>query len=458
MERGRSTVTRESDFILHTADAGFVGIPCSGVQERAPPDVPPDVEEIKETLRKCLALNAVPVLIARRIPFVTFNVLGKCGLIIHQTYNQLLPATDAAIAEKIRDKNLLGYHDVRLGNIPDARLVKFITVNLPAVARDARAKFEDNAHLLEAFAFGDMGYEEFTGRVLRRARGEDERDLRLGKTCSFQLSRRKRGSKTYVLKKAPAAKLGSDHTVTSWSEERGNQATRRLWNGGELISVLSSLAWRRNMTGNGHQTAEQAKQAHIDKMGAKLGAQYSALWQELLQLHVNWKEYVELFGTKPERIALLNRAAGSFFRMLQDELFETALLHIARITDPAASPGGKENLTIQNLPALIDDQITKAKVQGLVDVAVKEGVFCRDWRNRRIAHRDLTLALEEQSAQPQPLANASRKQVSDTLKALADVMNAVAQHYLGSTTLYDFGGRLTGASVACFTCLTAASR
>jgi hypothetical protein len=201
------------------------------------------------------------------------------------------------------------------------------------------------------------------------------------------------------------------------------------------------------MADDRYQTADQAKQAHIEKMGAKLGAQYSALWQELVELHVNWAEYVVLFGTKPERIALLNRAAGSFFRMFQDEFFESALLHIARMTDPPSSPGGKENLTIQNLPALIDDQVTKDKVQALVNAAVKQGDFCRDWRNRHIAHRDLNLALVEQSAQPGPLANASRRQVSDTLKALADVMNAVARHYLDSTTYYEIGGRLTGATL-----------
>jgi hypothetical protein len=159
------------DFILRTVDAGFVGIECKNVRHW----MYPHVEEIKETLRKCIALNAVPVLIARRIPFVTFNVLGKCGLIIHQTYNQLLPLTDAVLASQICDKMLLGYHDVRIGNQADGRLVKFITQNLPKIAAEARVKFEDNIHLLEAYAFGNMRYEEFTGRVLRRNRGEDER-------------------------------------------------------------------------------------------------------------------------------------------------------------------------------------------------------------------------------------------------------------------------------------------
>ena len=74
------------------------------------------------------------------------------------------------------------------------------------------------------------------------------------------------------------------------------------------------------------RTAEEAKKANIEKMGEPLGALFSALWQEVAVLHFHWKEYVELFGTKPERIALLNRAAPHFFRMLQDELWESTLL------------------------------------------------------------------------------------------------------------------------------------
>jgi hypothetical protein len=158
------------DFILRLPDAGPLGIECKNVRHWMYPHVP----EIKETLRKCVALNAVPVFIARRIPFVTFAVLGKCGFVIHQTYNQLFPSADANTAQKVRDKNLLGYHDVRTGNAPDARLMKFITVNLPTIAAESRAKFEDNKDLLEAYSNGQMPYEEFVARVLRRYRGENE--------------------------------------------------------------------------------------------------------------------------------------------------------------------------------------------------------------------------------------------------------------------------------------------
>jgi hypothetical protein len=190
-------------------------------------------------------------------------------------------------------------------------------------------------------------------------------------------------------------------------------------------------------------TAEEAKKHNIDKMGEPLGAQFSALWQEVAQLHMNWAEYVELFGTKPQRIELLNRAAPYFFRMIQDRLWETAVLHLARLTDPPKSMGqqDKQNLTIQNLPELINDAMTKAEVISLNEIALKETEFCRDWRNRYIAHRDLNLALDQPTT---PLAEGSRKQVSVALKVIANVMNAVQIRYLGGETRYDLAARHNG--------------
>lgn len=67
------------------------------------------------------------------------------------------------------------------------------------------------------------------------------------------------------------------------------------------------------------RTAEKTKKANIEKMGEPLGTLFSALWQEVAILNFHWKEYVEPFGTKPERITLLNRAASTFFRMIQGE-------------------------------------------------------------------------------------------------------------------------------------------
>ncbi|MCP3447208.1 hypothetical protein [Bradyrhizobium sp. CCGUVB14] len=190
-----------------------------------------------------------------------------------------------------------------------------------------------------------------------------------------------------------------------------------------------------------HYTAEQVKQRNIERMGVALGSQYSALWQELAVLHLYWAEYKELFGTKPSRIDLMNQAAPAFFHMLQEELWDNRLMHLARITDSPKSVG-KDNLTIRNLPGLIDDAALKTKVTALVGTALDATKFCRDWRNRHIGHLDLALAT---GAPATPLAMASRRQVNEALKAITDVMNALDAHYFDSETAYDRPVRINGA-------------
>jgi hypothetical protein len=189
------------------------------------------------------------------------------------------------------------------------------------------------------------------------------------------------------------------------------------------------------------QTAEEFEKKNICKMGAALGAMYSALWQEVAVIYVNWKDYVELFGTKPSRIDLLNRAAPAFFRMIQDELWNMALLHICRLTD-APNVAGRSNLTVRALPDLVADANLKAELTKLVNTAVENAKFCRDWRNRRIAHNDRALALDQPTV---PLAEASRAGVAAVLDSLAAVLNAIDGHFFDSETRFDIAARLAGA-------------
>lgn len=98
----------------------------------------------------------------------------RCGIVMHQTYNQLFPLADADLAEKVRDKTLLGYHDVRTGNEPDSRLSRFITEHLPVVLPDARERFDNHRDLMVGFVSGDLDYPEFAARVRRRSEGTNE--------------------------------------------------------------------------------------------------------------------------------------------------------------------------------------------------------------------------------------------------------------------------------------------
>jgi hypothetical protein len=156
------------DFTVIHPEAGPAGIEAKNIREW----IYPDRAEIMDLLRKCCEIDAVPVLIARRIPYGTFSVLHAAGVLIHQTYNQLYPASDADLAALVRDKTLLGYHDVRCGNLPDPRLRKFLNVDLPALLPEARERFSRFSDLLRRYGNREIDYAEFTARVRRRENRE----------------------------------------------------------------------------------------------------------------------------------------------------------------------------------------------------------------------------------------------------------------------------------------------
>lgn len=166
---GRSLGRRSLDFIV-ALPPDYGGIEAKNVRQW----LYPHDSEVKAALQKALTLDVVPILIARRIPFVTFRLLSTCGVVLHETYNQRMANADAALADRVKDKNLLGYHDVRVGNEPDARMTKFIGTNLPAVMAQSRERLAQYRDLLSAYASDEMPYDEFAARVRRRQLGQNE--------------------------------------------------------------------------------------------------------------------------------------------------------------------------------------------------------------------------------------------------------------------------------------------
>ena len=158
------------DFLFRHPSAGWAAIEAKNIREW----FYPDRKEVRELLSKSIALDCVPVLIARRYSFVAFKVLSMCGVVFHENFNQMFAKADTTVALDARNKRLLGYHDIRIGDHPDARLQKFIHTNLPNVLPAARERFEKFKDLLAPFADGSMEYQEFAGRARRRASGVDE--------------------------------------------------------------------------------------------------------------------------------------------------------------------------------------------------------------------------------------------------------------------------------------------
>ena len=169
---------------------------------------------------------------------------------------------------------------------------------------------------------------------------------------------------------------------------------------------------------------------HIAAMGEPLGRVYNALFNEVSIVHVTWRLYRQLYAQSAARVDLLNDTAGYFFATLQGILVDHVVLHIGRLTD-RETVAGRDNLTIQRLPLLAPDVI-RVDIGTLVANALTACEPVRLWRNRRLAHADLDVALFDAT-----LPGLSRSDIETMLASLRAVMNRLAGHYWQTETRYE---------------------
>ena len=172
-----------------------------------------------------------------------------------------------------------------------------------------------------------------------------------------------------------------------------------------------------------HRTADQSKKRYIDAMGEKFGTLFHYLLQETYYLTSIWNQHECLFEHK-KRIELLNDSGGFFFGNVQRIFFDYTILGICRLTDPIRI-GAHENLSIRHLGPLSDPEI-RPGLEAAIEHSIAKSEFCRDWRNRNIAHSDLHLRLEVGV----PLLAATRLGVTEAIVAIHDVLRLPGMHYL----------------------------
>ncbi len=158
------------------------------------------------------------------------------------------------------------------------------------------------------------------------------------------------------------------------------------------------------------------------------------LYDEVTWLHAKWLEYRKLYAKSEERLNVLNRTAGFFFRVIQEALWENVLLHIARLTDPPKL-GHFENLTLQRLPDAVSDQCLADELRKLIQDALDRSQFARGWRNKHLAHCDLSLA---SNAKTVALPVASRQHVEEVLSCFRRILNRLHESYLGGQVAYEY--------------------
>jgi hypothetical protein len=186
---------------------------------------------------------------------------------------------------------------------------------------------------------------------------------------------------------------------------------------------------------NREKAAQEVKQEMIDKMGVEFGSLFYSLRNELLWLTYRWIEFRELYGTKETRVQLLNNSAPFLFYTIQNVLWENLLLGVAKIMDSPISMG-KKNITLKSIPLFIEEDAFKDEILSILTQLETESMFCRDWRNRWIAHKDHELSVNKDKAKP--LEVATRLKFRTALELMHQLYNKVSLKYLGSQMAFEF--------------------
>ena len=185
-----------------------------------------------------------------------------------------------------------------------------------------------------------------------------------------------------------------------------------------------------------YATSQDLKNQHNNVFGPRLGPLYHDLYSEVCHVHEKWAIYCALFDKSDERIDILNEVSPYFFWTVQNSLLEDIILHLSRLTDPAAQ-SGRSNLSLFALPDAINDprfDSIKSEISQLVEDAKAKTDNFREWRNKRIAHRDLTLALNQSESLP----SVQKKDIEKALSSIGKVLANLRDGYCGTSTVYEW--------------------
>ncbi len=168
-----ATLNGPPDFILiHPATGEPALIECKNLREW----IYPSSGEMKEFIRKALTVNMTPIIIARRLPYITKVALcAPAGIIAHETYNQLYPDTAYGhqLASKVRLIRGLGYADVRPSEDPLPRTIEFFVKNLPTLLSTAAPRFQANRPMLKKWVDSEITWTQLRLHLAGDYQGPD---------------------------------------------------------------------------------------------------------------------------------------------------------------------------------------------------------------------------------------------------------------------------------------------
>ncbi len=166
---------------------------------------------------------------------------------------------------------------------------------------------------------------------------------------------------------------------------------------------------------------------------------FKGLQEAVINLHMYWMVYRQLFDSSEKRIRLLNATGSHVFYVFQNLLIDEITLSISRLTDPAFSKvkGHRvSNLSIDRLLVKVDgrsDPVLKTDLKRLLNISKADAKKFRERRNKAVAHHDLASVLKIRTSIP----GISKRDIKSAISAIAKTMNVFEYYHLKSTTAYD---------------------
>jgi hypothetical protein len=187
------------------------------------------------------------------------------------------------------------------------------------------------------------------------------------------------------------------------------------------------------------KTAEEVRQTFTSKFPPGAGELAHWLWNDIARLHMNWRNYRDLFAADQATIDLLNRIAASYFSMTDRTLRQDTVMRICRITDPAFSDRAhkRPNASLRHLFLRTSESLPadlKTRVEGSLSTLDELSAPVRDLRDKRYAHSDVDEVLQFKT---EPLPGISRQQVEAVLGGIRETFALLEVHFLESETAFD---------------------
>jgi len=126
---------------------------------------------------RALRIDALPVLVTRKIVYPSYYVFREIGLLAFQVHFQFFPPKLETRVGEIRHKDGLGFSDIRCSDEAPPALVRYFAEHLPRLAPGALERFLSRKDILSRYAMEHHLEDAIPGNIRSARFHEFEEEL-----------------------------------------------------------------------------------------------------------------------------------------------------------------------------------------------------------------------------------------------------------------------------------------